>query len=122
MLSLLNDLKKYNSKNSGKIKSREQTLINAERLHNNRNNIIKAFEDRFFAFIDGFKKKTRFPNRGNPISLHQSHRLIQDIEQGETSYEEALKRITSIRNDIKRIDNLNEFNQTKLVCCMLFLC
>ena len=76
----------------------------------------------FLPLMMDLKKKTRFPNRGNPISLHQSHRLIQDIEQGETSYEEALKRITSIRNDIKRIDNLNEFNQIKLVCCMLFLC
>ena len=49
MLSLLNDLKEYDLKKSEKIKSREEKLINAERLHNSRNNIIKVFEDGFFS-------------------------------------------------------------------------
>ena len=57
MFSLLNDLKKYNPKNIDKIKSKEEALINAEKLYNNRNNVIKAFEDGVFSFNDGFQKK-----------------------------------------------------------------
>ena len=37
--------------------------------------------------------------------------FTQDIAHGKITYEEALKRIAIIRNDIKRIDDLNEFNQ-----------
>ena len=57
MFSLLNDLKKYNPKNIDKIKSKEEALINAEKLYNNRNYVIKAFEDGDFSFNDGFQKK-----------------------------------------------------------------
>ena len=56
MLGLLNDLKKYDPKKLDKIKSREKALINAEKLHNNRNKVIKTFEDGFFPFKDRFQK------------------------------------------------------------------
>ena len=58
MFKLLNDLKENNLKNLDKIKSKEETIINAEKLYKNRNNVIKAFEDRVFPFNDGFKKKS----------------------------------------------------------------
>ena len=54
MLALLDNLKKYNPTNLDKMKSREETLINAERLHNSRNKVIKAFEVGAFPFKDGF--------------------------------------------------------------------
>ena len=56
MLGLLNDLKKYDPKKLDKIKSRQEALINAEKLHNNRNKVIKTFEDGFFPFKDRFQK------------------------------------------------------------------
>ena len=54
MFCLLNDLKEYNPKNLEKVKSRDETLINAERMYNKRNNIIK---DGVFPFKDRFQKK-----------------------------------------------------------------
>ena len=58
MFSLLNDSKKYDPKNLDEIKSKKEALINARKLYNNNNNVIKAFADRFFPFKDGFKKKS----------------------------------------------------------------
>ena len=40
-----------------KKKSKEEALINKEKLYNNRNNVNKAFENEVFPFKDGFKKK-----------------------------------------------------------------
>ena len=57
MLDLMNDLKKYEPRYSKKIKSTEEAPTNAEKLCNNRNNVIKAFEDEVFPFSDGFQKK-----------------------------------------------------------------
>ena len=54
MLTLPNKLKEYNATNLDKIKTREETLINAERFYNSRNKVIKAFEDGVFPFKDGF--------------------------------------------------------------------
>ena len=54
MLKKLKYLQKYDTKNLEKIKSREETLIEAKELHNNRDNVIKAFEDGIFPFKDGF--------------------------------------------------------------------
>ena len=50
----LKDLEKYDSKNPDKINSRKETLINVKKFYNNKNNAIKAFEDRVFLFKDGF--------------------------------------------------------------------
>ena len=57
MFKLLNDLKEYNLKNLDKIKSKEETIINAKKLYKNRNNVIKAFENGVFTFNEGLKKK-----------------------------------------------------------------
>ena len=57
MFILLNDSKENNPTNTKKIKSEKETLINAEKLYNNRDNVIKAFENGVFPFKDGFQKK-----------------------------------------------------------------
>ena len=56
MLKQLKDLEKYDRKNLDK-NSRKETLINVKKLYNNRNNVIKAFENRVFPFKDRFWKK-----------------------------------------------------------------
>ena len=57
MFSLLNDLKEYYLKNLDKLKTREESLISAERIYNSRNNAIKAIEDGGFPFKDSFQKQ-----------------------------------------------------------------
>ena len=57
MFSLLNDSKENNPTNTKKIKPEKETLINAKKLYNNRDNVIKAFENGVFPFKDGFLKK-----------------------------------------------------------------
>ena len=57
MVSLLNELRNYKPTNPNKITAKKITLINAKKLYNNRNNVIKAFENRVFPFKDGFQKK-----------------------------------------------------------------
>ena len=149
MFGLLNDLKKYESKNLKKIKSKVEALTNAGKLYNNRDNVIKAFENKVFPFSDGFQKKKESgmsdkllqnwvkvgkkrldriknqiqkakdnnlqarPERGSPIYLNEPYKLIQDIEHGKITHEEVLRRITNIRNDIKILDNLDNFNENQ---------
>ena len=97
-------------------------------MYNNRNNVIKAFENEVFPFRDGFQKKkesgtsdkslpnwvkadkerfnetkNQIPNATNnnnlqarpqrhcPIYFNESYKLIQDLENGKITYEEALK-------------------------------
>ena len=43
MFKLLDDLKEYNPTRLYKIKSRERTLNDREKLYKNRSNVIKAF-------------------------------------------------------------------------------
>ena len=57
MFEQLENLEKDDPKNLDKRDSRGETLINAKKLYNKRNNVIKAFENGFFPFKDGFQKK-----------------------------------------------------------------
>ena len=57
MFKLLNNLKEYNPTKLDKIKSREETLNDAEKLYND--NVIKGFENGVFLFNYGFQKKKR---------------------------------------------------------------
>ena len=50
-------MKDYNPTNPDKIKSKGETLIDAEKLYKNRINVIKAFENEVFPFSYGFQKK-----------------------------------------------------------------
>ena len=54
---LLNKLRKYSPTNLKKIKSKEETLSAAEKLLNNRQEIIDAFKTGIFPYIDGFQIK-----------------------------------------------------------------
>ena len=57
MFELLNNLKEYNPTKLDKIRSREETLNDAEKLYKNRSSIIKAFENGVFPFNYGFQKE-----------------------------------------------------------------
>ena len=57
MFELLDYLKEYNPTKLDKIKSREETLNDAEKLYKNRSNVIKAFLNRVFPFNYGFQKE-----------------------------------------------------------------
>ena len=59
MFILLNDSKEYNrnkQRNTNKIKSKTEALINAEKFCNNRDNVVKAFKNEVFPFKEGFQK------------------------------------------------------------------
>ena len=67
MFKLLNDLKDYNPTNPDKIKSREETLHDAEKPYKNRSGVIKAFENGFFPFNYGYQKeKPNMPDKALP--------------------------------------------------------
>ena len=57
MFTLLNKLRNYKPTNLDKRREGKETLNNAEMLYNSSNNVIKAFEDNFFSFKDGFQKE-----------------------------------------------------------------
>ena len=57
MFGLLNDLKDYNPTKLDKIKYKDETLNDAVKLHSNRNNVIKAFENGVFPPNYEFKKE-----------------------------------------------------------------
>ena len=54
---LLNKLRKYNPTKPKKIKAKEETLSAAEKLLNNRQEVIDAFKTGIFPYIDGFQIK-----------------------------------------------------------------
>ena len=57
MFELLDYLKEYNPTKLDKIKSREETLNDAEKLYKNGSNVIKASENGAFPFNYGFQKE-----------------------------------------------------------------
>ena len=54
------------------------------------------------------------PEGGSPTYFNESYKLIQDIEHSKITHEKALKMITDIRNDIKRIIDLVDFNENQV--------
>ena len=54
---LFNKLRKYSPTNLKKIKAKEETLSAAEKLLNNRQEVIDAFKTGVFPCIDGFQIK-----------------------------------------------------------------
>ena len=54
---LLNKLRKYNPTKPKKINAKEETLSTAEKLLNNRQEVIDAFKADIFPYIDGFQIK-----------------------------------------------------------------
>ena len=79
---LLNKLRNYNPTKPKKIKSKEETLIAAEKLLNNRQEVIDAFKTGIFLYIDGFQikeeseeeweeKKMTLKNLSNMLRMNQ---------------------------------------------------
>ena len=54
---LSNKLRNYSPTNPKKIKDKKETLIAAEKLLNNRQEVIDAFKTGIFPYIDGFQIK-----------------------------------------------------------------
>ena len=58
-----------NQKNLKKLKSKEEALTIAEKLYNNREKVIKAFENKAFPFSNGFQKKeSGMSDKSLPVS------------------------------------------------------
>ena len=57
------------------------------------------------------------PNRNRLITSNESSKLLQDIEHGKITYEEALKKMTNIYDDISMFLKLDSFtsNQSKML-------
>ena len=88
----LEDLKKFDPNNPGNIREKEETLINTEKVYNNRNNVNNAFENEVFPFKDGLKKKR----------LEMSDTLQDWVRVDK-------KRFTTIKNNVKRVRDKNKF-------------
>ena len=87
MFTLLNKLRNYKPTNLDKRRERKETLIYAEMLYNSRNNVIKAFEDNFFSFKDGFQKEEPdLPDETLPYWVRVEN-----------------KRFNTIKNNVKRV-------------------
>ena len=101
-------------------------------MHNNKDNVIKAFENRVFPFKDGFQKKSdktlpdwvkvgkrRFDRIKNKVenaknnnlqarafdrfvNFVESNKSIQEIAYGNIIHKKALERIISIHDDIDK--------------------
>ena len=46
------------------------------------------------------------PKGSKVININESNKLLYEIENGQITYEEALKRIENIHSDIKKIINM----------------
>ena len=66
---LLNKLRKYNPTNPKKIKDKEETLSVAEKLLNNKQEVIDAFKTGIFSDIDAFQVKEESKEESQKISL-----------------------------------------------------
>ena len=53
-IKILNKLRNYNPTKSKNIKAKKETLSAAEKLLNNRQEVIDAFKTGIFPYIDGF--------------------------------------------------------------------
>ena len=99
---LLNKLRNYNPTKPKKIKAKEETLIAAEKLLNNRQEVIDAFKTGIFSYKDGFQKKE------------------ESEEESEESEEESEeKKLEKVKDDFKNLSNILRINQRILT--MIYL-
>ena len=94
---LLNKLRNYNPTKPKNIKAKEETIIAAKKLLNNRQNVIDAFKTSIFSYKDGFQKK----------------------EESEEESEE--KKLEKIKDDL--LSNILRMNQRVLtmICLKIIL-
>ena len=81
---------------------------------------VRVDKKRFTTIKNNVKRvpdKNKFvtPGRsGSRIYVNDSYYLIQDIEHGEITYEEALEIMLKIHNDIKKIVSQNALNPSQI--------
>ena len=77
---LLNDLKNYNPTSQKKVRAKEETLSAAEKLLNNRKEVINAFKTDIFPYIDGFQIKEESEEESDE-ELDQNERYWEWIKK-----------------------------------------
>ena len=83
---LLNKLRNYNPTKPKKIKAKEETLSAAEKLLNNRQDVIDAFKTGIFPYIDGSRIKKE----------------SEEESGGESEEESEEKKLEKIKDDFKK--------------------
>ena len=78
---LLNKLKNYNPANLKKIKDKEETLIAAEKLLNNRQEVINAFKTSIFPYIDGFQIREESEEQSEEESEEEQKKRINKFTE-----------------------------------------
>ena len=76
---LLNKIRKYNPTKLENINAKEETLSAAEKLLNNRQEVIDAFKTGIFPYIDGFQIKEE-PEKELEESKNDLKKFIKYIE------------------------------------------
>ena len=100
---LLNKLRNYNPTKPKKIKAKEETLSAAEKLLNNRQDVIDAFKTGIFPYIDGSRIKKE----------------SEEESGGESEEESEEKKLEKIKDDFKKfIEYIG--NESKSINCDLF--
>ena len=62
------------------------------------------------------------PNRSKVVNFNESNKLLHEIENSKITYEEALKRIENIRNDINEAIGMQSLNLNQIkVLNILFM-
>ena len=79
---LLNKLRKYSPTNLKKIKAKEETLSAAEKLLNNRQEVIKTFKTRIFPYIDGFQIKEKSDKESERKRINKCFKYIEKESKG----------------------------------------
>ena len=79
---LLSKLKNYNPKNLKKIKDKEETLSAAEKLLNNRQEVINAFKTGIFPYIDGFQIKEESEEESEELKENKFFKHIETESKG----------------------------------------
>ena len=79
---LLNKLRKYSPTKIKKIKAKEETLSAAEKLLNNRQEVIKTFKTRIFPYIDGFQIKEKSDKESERKRINKCFKYIEKESKG----------------------------------------
>ena len=79
---LLNKLRNYNPTKLKKIKAKEETLSAAEKLLNNKQEVIDAFNTGIFPYIDGFQIKEESEEESEKDDINNYIEYIENESKG----------------------------------------
>ena len=79
---LLNKLRNYNPTKLKKIKAKEETLSAAEKLLNNKQEVIDAFNTGIFPYIDGFQIKEESEEESEKDDFNNFIEYIENESKG----------------------------------------